>query len=214
MRASEPGILRSPPDRGSPERDGKEPTGRALRACQTHTILTTRVRQNAHPRGFTLIELTIVIVIVGVFLVLSVPRLGQITDRNLKVGSRRLSVTAKYLFNRATVKRTIYRLNYDLRANEYWVTYQNEGLEFVSDDTNLTRRVKLPDGVIFEDVQVPGRGKFVEEEEDVYTHFFPKGWVEETLVHLRDSRGRQTSIHILPLSARVIIYDEYVDPHS
>jgi hypothetical protein len=31
---------------------------------------------------------------------------------------------------------------------------------------------------------------------------------------LRDSRGRQTSIHILPLSARVIIYDEYVEPHS
>lgn len=163
-------------------------------------------------RGFTLVELTIVILIIAIVLAFSIPRLGHVTGYNLNVGSRRLSGTVKYLFHRATVTRTIYRLNYDLKANEYYVTYQDENLEFVSDPSALARRVKLPRDVSFEDIVILGRGKF--DEEEVHTHFFPKGWVEETLIHLKDTRGRRASIHILPLSARVKIYDTYVEPSS
>jgi len=162
--------------------------------------------------GFTLVELTIVILIFGILLALSIPRLGHLTGHNLKVGCRRLSGTATYLFHRATVGRTIYRLNFDLKANEYWVTYQDESLEFVEDPSTLARKVKLPRDVSLVDVVIPGRGTFREGE--VQTHFFPKGWVEETLVHLKDARGRQASIHILPLSARVRIYDNYVEPSN
>lgn len=162
--------------------------------------------------GFTLLELTLVILIIGIFLTLSVPRLGHLTGQNLSVSCRRLSGTVKYLFHRATIKRTIYRLNYDLKTNEYWITYRDENLEFVTDSSLLTRRVKLPRDVSFEGIFIKGKGNFTEGE--VKTHFFPKGWAEETLVHLKDARGRQASIHILPLSARVKIYEKYVEPTS
>jgi prepilin-type N-terminal cleavage/methylation domain-containing protein len=170
------------------------------------------VRKNTTPRGFTLVELTMVILIMAVLLAVSIPRLGPLTGHNLNVGCRRLSGTVKYLFHRATVRRTIYRLNYDLKANEYWVTYRDENLEFVGDPSVLTRKVKLPRDVSFEDIVILGRGMF--REGQIQTHFFPKGWVEETLVHLKDARGRQASIHILPLSARVKIYERYVEPSS
>lgn len=168
------------------------------------------IRRNITITGFTLIEITLVILIMGILLALSIPRLGSLTGHNLKVSCRRLSATAKHLFHRSTVKRTIYRLNYDLKRNEYWITYRDETLEFVGDSSPLSRRVRLPKDVYFEDITIVGRGKFFEGE--VQTHFFPKGWVDETLVHLKDARGRQASIHILPLSARTKIYDKYVEP--
>jgi len=170
------------------------------------------ISRDARITGFTLIELTIVILVLAIFLGLSIPRLGHLTRHNLRVGCRRLSGTAKYLFHRATVRRTIYRLNFNLKTNEYWVTFQNADLEFVEDSSVLTRKVKLPRDVSFEDIVIVGRGIFREEE--ARTHFFPKGWVEETFIHLKDATGRKASIHILPLSAKVRIYDSYVEPSS
>ena len=163
-------------------------------------------------RGFTLLELTVVMLIAGILLAFSVPRLGPLTGRDLNVSCRRLSATVKYLFHRATVRRTIYRLTYDLKDNAYWVTYRNEDLEFVTDPSVLSRKVTLPREISFEDIVIVGRGRFTEGE--VQTHFFPKGWVDETLVHLKDERGRQASVHILPLSARTKIYERYVEPTS
>ncbi len=183
--------------------------GPGLKEKEQSVLPKGLVRRHADPRGVTLVELTMVMLIMGILVALSIPRLGRLTGRNLRVSCRRLSGTAKYLFHRATVGRTIYRLNYDLKANEYWVTFRDENLEFVSDTAVLSRRVRLPEDVSFEDIVIVGRGKFTEG--DVKTHFFPKGWVEETLVHLKDARGRQASIHILPLSARIRIYDEYVE---
>ena len=163
-------------------------------------------------RGFTLLELTVVMLIAGILLAFSIPRLGPLTGRDLNVSCRRLSATVKYLLHRATVRRTIYRLTYDLKDNTYWVTYRNEDLEFVSDSSVLSRKVTLPREVSFEDIVIVGKGKFTEGE--VQTHFFPKGWVDETLVHLKDKRGHQASVHILPLSARTKIYERYVEPTS
>lgn len=169
-----------------------------------------QARQQTPMAGFTLIELTMVILIMGILLAFSIPKLGHLTGHNLNLSCRRLSSTVKYLLHRATVKRTIYRLNYDLKTNEYWVTYRDENLEFVADPSGPGRRVKLPREVSFEDIVLVGRGTFAEGE--VQTHFFPKGWVDETLVHLKDARGHQASVHILPLSARTKIYGEYVEP--
>ena len=165
----------------------------------------------AASRGFTLVELTLVILIMGILLALSIPKLGNLTGHNLHVSCRRLAATMKYILHRATVRHTVYRLNYDLKTQEYWVTYRDENLEFVRDASSFARNAKLPQDVSFEDVVIVGRGKYREGE--VQTHFFPKGWVDETLVHLRDGRGRQASLHILPLSARIKIYENYVEPN-
>jgi general secretion pathway protein H len=84
-----------------------------------------------------------------------------------------------------------------------------EGKEFKEDRSILASRVKLPASIHFEDIVTQQRGKVYEGE--TFTLFFPNGWVEETIIHLGDSRGRQYSLLVMPLTGKVRIYDRYVE---
>ncbi|WP_321368640.1 prepilin-type N-terminal cleavage/methylation domain-containing protein [uncultured Desulfuromusa sp.] len=53
--------------------------------------------------GFTLLELTIVLFLVGLFSVIVLPRFSHIGEGELQHSARRLSWTIKYLFNEAAL---------------------------------------------------------------------------------------------------------------
>lgn len=44
-----------------------------------------------------------------------------------------------------------------------------------------------------------------------YTHFFPNGWAERTLVYLEDSGGSVLTLETQPLTGRVIIHEGELD---
>jgi prepilin-type N-terminal cleavage/methylation domain-containing protein len=166
-------------------------------------------RGNGSEKGITLIELSAVLLIVAVLLAFLTPKLGDITEYHIKSSSRRLASTIKYLFDEAAIRHTYFRLNYDLKKGEYWVTYLDEGKEFKEDPSILSSRVRLPGSIHFEDIVTQGRGKVYEGE--AFTQFFPIGWVEETIIHLSDERGRHYSLLVMPLTGKVRIYDRYVE---
>ncbi|MCZ6469606.1 MAG: prepilin-type N-terminal cleavage/methylation domain-containing protein, partial [Candidatus Dadabacteria bacterium] len=60
--------------------------------------------------GFTLLEILVVILIIGAFFFVAVPKFQDLTEVNLKSASRNLSATIKYLYNEAAFKKNIYRL--------------------------------------------------------------------------------------------------------
>jgi prepilin-type N-terminal cleavage/methylation domain-containing protein len=97
-------------------------------------------RGNAE-RGFTLIELSAILLILAVLLAFLIPRLRDLTEYHIKSSSRRMASTIKYLFDEAAIRHTYYRLNYDLKKDEYWVTYLDEGKEFKEDRSILASRV-------------------------------------------------------------------------
>ena len=165
-------------------------------------------RGNAE-RGFTLIELSAILLILAVLLAFLIPRLRDLTEYHIKSSSRRMASTIKYLFDEAAIRHAYYRLNYDLKKDEYWVTYLDEGKEFKEDRSILASRVKLPASIHFEDIVTQQRGKVYEGE--TFTLFFPNGWVEETIIHLGDNRGRHYSLLVMPLTGKVRIYDRYVE---
>ncbi|NIS68431.1 MAG: prepilin-type N-terminal cleavage/methylation domain-containing protein, partial [Proteobacteria bacterium] len=101
-----------------------DPDGHGFSIHRISVFFTNLVRKTSPDSGFTLLELTVVLLILGILLALSIPRLGYLTGQNLSVTSRRISGTVRYLFHQSTLNRTIYRLNYDLKKNEYWVTYR------------------------------------------------------------------------------------------
>jgi general secretion pathway protein H len=173
-----------------------------------NTVMTSRV--DSAERGFTLIEVSVFLLIVAVLLAFVTPRFRALTEYELKSSSRRLAGTIKYLFNQAAIRHSDYRLNYDLKKDEYWVTYwDDEAGEFKEDLSTLSSRVRLPDTIHFEDIVTQHRGKIYEGE--TFTQFFPNGWVEETIIHLGDTRERHYSLLVMPLTGKVRIYDHYID---
>lgn len=79
-------------------------------------------------------------------------------------------------------------------------------LDFVEPDT-------LPRGVRFKGVRTP---QFKQEIKDgkAYTHFFPNGWAEHTLVYLEDKHGNEVTLETDPLSGKVVVWDGELDFHD
>ena len=172
-----------------------------------NTVMASRV--DSVERGFTLIEVSVFLLIVAVLLAFVTPRFRALTEYELKSSSRRLAGTIRYLFNEAVIRHNHYRLNYDLKKDEYWVTYLDEAKEFKEDPSILSSRVRLPGTIHFEDIVTQHRGKVYEGE--TFTQFFPNGWAEETIIHLGDTRERHYSLLVMPLTGKVRIYDRYVE---
>ncbi|MFQ6079604.1 MAG: Tfp pilus assembly protein FimT/FimU [Thermodesulfobacteriota bacterium] len=166
-------------------------------------------RARDREKGFTLIELSVVLLVLAVLLAFVIPRFRDLTEYEIKSSSRRLAGTIKYLFNEAAIRHVHYRLNYDLKKGEYWVTYPDEEKEFKEDPSILSSRVRLPTNIHFEDIVTQHQGKVYEGE--TFTQFFPIGWVEETIIHLGDTRERHYSLLVMPLTGKVRIYGRYVE---
>jgi prepilin-type N-terminal cleavage/methylation domain-containing protein len=76
-----------------------------------------------HPRqrGFTLMELVLVIVIIGLMLSVVVMRLGTFDMLKEQSAVRKLSELVVFLNNQAVMDQAFYRLEFDLEARSYRV---------------------------------------------------------------------------------------------
>ncbi len=112
----------------------------------------------------------------------------------------------RYVYDQATAKKRLYRLNYDLKEGELWITFLNDEGEYVDDQSMLGRRRKLPLGIQFEDIATPAEKV---KEGQTYTQFFPSGLVDKAIIHLRTDDGAQLSVLIQAISGRVVIEPGY-----
>lgn len=109
-------------------------------------------------RGFTLIELSLVLLILGILLSLVVPRLTSLAEARVDRTARRLATLMGYLRDEASLRGRIYRLSLDLDEDRYEVTVQAPfaaGLiaeDFTESWDPYTAPMHLPDGVRFDQV--------------------------------------------------------------
>ncbi len=164
----------------------------------------------SNERGVTLVELSVVILLLGLIMVFAVPRFGDMLGgRRLQSSANMLVGTARYLANQAAANRQLLLLNYNFKENDFWVTaYDQEG-KLVEVKSNLTGRRKLLPGVQFVDIITPHAGKVTEGE--VFTQFFPNGLVENTTIHLRNGDGEEYTVIIHPVAGRATVYKGYVE---
>ena len=169
--------------------------------------MTYRVQTIWTQDGLTLVELSIVILLLSFILLLSIPRYGDVLGgQRLKSSGHLITGMVRYVYDQATAKKRIYRLNYSLKEGELWVTFLDDVGEFVEDFSPLGRRRKLLAGIRFEDIVTP-REKV--KEGQTFTQFFPTGLVENAIVHLRTDDGDQLTLFLHPLSGRVTIEQGY-----
>jgi prepilin-type N-terminal cleavage/methylation domain-containing protein len=158
-------------------------------------------------KGFTLIELVVVLFIVALLAALVMPRIGTfLSHGDTNKAIRQIRGMVRYLAGMSVSTRTQYQLQYDLDQGTCWVSRQNADGEFIEEKEILTRPLHLPSGVRFKDISTP-RG--VQREGVAYTAFSPTGWVEETLIHVEG--GSAVTIKLLPLTGDVKVYEGYVE---
>jgi general secretion pathway protein H len=168
------------------------------------------VRKTA--RGFTLIELTIIIVILGVMLSLIIPRLGEIGEANLKRSARHLTGMIRFLRDESESRKLVYRLRFDVQGGHYWAEVMtltsDQAIEFIRVQSEMGAEGSLAGQTTFRDVQVSGHP------DDPYIQFTPDGWVENAAIHLQDGEGRDFTLVVNPLMGSTDLREGYVEQQA
>ncbi len=174
------------------------------------TSATTRSNERHPQAGFTLIEVGLVLLIIAAVVALVVPRLRDQGRAELMSETRKLAATFRFLQQEAILNGRVYRLNFDLDQQRYFVT-QAEGDDAFQPTTGiLARDVVLPSTVQIADIDMPmSFGKLYEGVG--VTHFFPDGFVEPTVVHLDNGHEAYTLYVPNGLTGRAYVTAGYVD---
>lgn len=161
-------------------------------------------------KGFTLIELSVVILLIGAFFLVAIPKFKDITEVNIKSASRRLSGTIRYLYSEAAFKKNVYKLAFDIDRGEYWVEVL-DGNEFViPSDASLARK-QLPTGVYFKDIRTGRSREKTMAGNENFILFMPTGFVEPAVIHLGTEREVYYTLATKPYTGGTIVLDEYVE---
>jgi prepilin-type N-terminal cleavage/methylation domain-containing protein len=163
-------------------------------------------------RGFTLIELMVVILLIAAFVTIALPKIKTGTEINIKSAASSLTATIKYLYNEAVFKKNIYKLAFNIEESEYWIETLS-GNEYVKSTDPYHRVRKLPNGVYFRDVVTErsiGRSALDDDEEFIL--FLPTGFVEPAVIHLKtDDEDKNYTLETKPYTGGTRVYNEYVE---
>ena len=159
-------------------------------------------------RGYTLIELIVVLVLVGMMLTLAAPRLRNalLTD-DLKGAARKMIGIINNLRNEAIREQRDYALHFDLDANRFWVSYGS-----MTDEERAVASeegASLPQDIRIHDVWIKGEGKMVEGATRI--RFSRRGYTQKSAIHLSSEDGRELTLVLSPFLGKVKVINKYVE---
>lgn len=168
-------------------------------------------------RGFTLIELTMVILVIGIVGALVLPRFGGLLDRQqLRRTVNVVRGMVRQLHAKAALTKRVYRLTFDLDEQRLSVCHLQslastalEDQVCVAESSREMRGYALPQAVQLLDV-VSSEGAKIHEG-SAMTHFHPTGLAEPSVVHLQTPDEAHVTLFIEALAGRVKVVYGYVE---
>ena len=158
-------------------------------------------------KGYTLIEISVVIVLIGVILLLAIPRVQDtLTGDRMRSAVRNLSGMARDLKASAVREQVDHFLHLDLDQRRVWNTRDDMTAENRTLRRNQAR--SLPPGVRIADVALVDEGK--KNQGEVIIRFFSQGYVQPAAIHLTDDERTMTLI-FQPFLSTFEVQDKYVD---
>ena len=158
-------------------------------------------------KGYTLIELIVVLVLLGLMFGLVIPKFRQaILSDSLNATSLRIIGLVENLREKAISDQVSYLLHLDIREGKVWAFASTASEE--EQEQARARSYQLPLDVNIEDVWSWSSGKLYDE---TTIQFSRKGYIEQSMIHLQSEDGRQLSLELTPFLGSIKIHDGYVD---
>jgi general secretion pathway protein H len=158
-------------------------------------------------RGFTLIELAVVLAILGMILTIVMPRLPSSDSENLKISARTLASTLRYMQDRAATSKTGYILQFKPGTDLISIFETAADGSDKSPEDSLLRQRSIKEGIIVSDLMIPRLGKI--NEGQIRIPVGVAGIRDFTVVHLQSRDGKQWTVMAFPSSGKVKIYEGY-----
>lgn len=160
-------------------------------------------------RGFTLLELVVVLALLAMAAALVIPRLPAMQESKLHDSARRLAAQMRYLDERAVSGKSGYRLRINLDEQKIDVAKKSAtGEEILPEDPYLQRST-IAEGVVIKDVRTERLGLI--NNGTVRINYGPGGLSELILIHLALPGGPEVTIQALPVRGMVRIADGYLE---
>jgi prepilin-type N-terminal cleavage/methylation domain-containing protein len=159
-------------------------------------------------QGYTLIELIVVMVLVGVMGALALPRLRPtILSDDMNGTTRRLAGLMRELRGEARRDQRDFSLRFDLDEGLYWI----EAQDMNADDRYFAREngIHIQGDVRISDIWLQNEGTISSGEASIV--ITRKGYVQPSAIHLKDDGGREFTLSFRPFLPKEQLYNEYVD---
>ena len=159
-------------------------------------------------KGYTLIELMVVIVLLGLIFTIATPKIRDALYRDeLKGATRQMVGLITQLRNEAIREHKDYMLHFDLESNRFWFDSpsmtEEERARIAADASPLTGQVDIMD------VWISGVGKIMLGE--VRIRINKKGYIQQSIIHLGMEDNREFTLLMSPFLRRVEVYDKYIE---
>jgi general secretion pathway protein H len=165
-----------------------------------------RTTNGGHPNGFTLLELIVVISLLGIMLVMAVPRFHETLFLDVSKTSSRWVIGKIQALKEAAVRnQKNYTLHIDLDSERFWETDESMSPEAI--ENAALNATALPSGLKIIDIEYPIRGKINSGQAEIT--FYKMGYSDEVFIHLQEGES-QVSYRIEPFLSEVGRYENYI----
>ena len=174
--------------------------------CKAKTTVNNGPRTtDDHLRGFTLLELMVVISLLSIMLVLTVPRFHSALFLDETKKSARWIIGKIQSLKESAIRDQKQRtLHIDLDTERFWETDESMSTETL--ESTALNAAPLPDGLKIADIEYPIRGKIDSGQAEIT--FYKDGHSDKVLIHLQDGAD-YISYLIEPFLSDVTRYETY-----
>ncbi|HMA86156.1 MAG TPA: type II secretion system protein [Desulfosalsimonadaceae bacterium] len=168
-----------------------------------------------HSRGFTLIELIVVITLISVMMFFAVPRLNtNLLSSDKRKVSKWLVLTVKTLKENAVRRQARHILHVDFDNHKFWTSVDTpesadmpEMDELAEMSEKKQNEFQLPDGYRLLDVEYPEDQR--ESSGVAEIRFFKKGYSDHAMIHVEDADADRITYEVQPFLLEVQIHEDH-----